>query len=123
MISFVFHGVWDRKRSTMSVILILVILAVFTTGIAAGAVLALIAAAIRREERAYSFTRVAPDPLSAGARIIYGAYTRSDDHAKKDLQKDPDLIDTWQSANSQIEDTYKLMGPPPSDDGAGGEDD
>jgi len=107
----------------MNIILILVILAVFATGIAAGVVLVLIATAIRREEHAYSLTRAAPDVVSAGARVIFGVYTRSADHAKTDLQKDPDLIDTWQSANSQIEDTYKLMGPPPSGDGAGGEDD
>jgi hypothetical protein len=34
----------------------------------------------RREDRDYTLLGAAPDPISAGARVIHGVYTRADEY-------------------------------------------
>lgn len=104
----------------MAVILIVVFLVIFAAGVSAG-IVALVATGIRREERAFRLTRVAPDQLGHGTRRITGLYVRSTDPGAHHLQEDPTLNSAWVSANSQIENTYKLMGPPPSEETDGEE--
>jgi len=106
----------------MDAVLIVVTLAVFATGIVTGIVLIVVATAIRREERDYRRTGAAPDVAARGVRRLAGFGVHSADHAAHDLRKDSALNNTWLAANSQIEDTYKRMGPPPSGDAAGDQD-
>jgi hypothetical protein len=96
----------------MDIVLIIVASVVFIAGVAAGAVLILVAHAIRREEREFSLIGRASDPAVRGARRIMGVRTARD-RATKDLQRDSWLSNAWQSTNSEIGDSYRLMGPPP----------
>jgi hypothetical protein len=36
----------------------------------------------RREDRDYTLLGAAPDPISAGARVIHGVYTRADEYMR-----------------------------------------
>jgi hypothetical protein len=107
-----------RRLICMDIVLIIVASVVFIAGVAAGAVLILVAHAIRREEREFSLIGRAPDPAVRGARVILGVRTARD-RASKDLQRDSWLNNAWQSTNSEIGDSYRLMGPPPSDEISG----
>ena len=102
----------------MNTAVIVVIIAVFIVGVAAGLVLVLVATAIRREDREFSLSRAAPDHVSRGARRLTGFGGR----AAGDLQEDSHLSDEWLAANSRIEDSYKRMGPPPSGEVSGPQD-
>jgi hypothetical protein len=53
------------------------ILAIVLGGIALGAI-AIVAAAIRREERRFSLNRAAPDVLTRGARMLIGVGSRGE---------------------------------------------
>jgi len=53
------------------------ILAIFLGGIALG-VIAIVAAAIRREEHRFSLGRTAPDFLTQGARMLIGVGSRGE---------------------------------------------
>lgn len=106
------------------ILLIIAVSAVFVTGAIAGVVLIFVAAAIRTEERAarsrtYRSVLLADEPpgaMSRGVRRLTGI-----GHAAEEgLQHDVDLENNWNSANSEIENTYKRMGPPPPADPAGG---
>jgi hypothetical protein len=114
-------GFGKKVRILMGALIFITILIAFAVGLAVG-VIAVVAIAIRREDRVYNLSGTAPDRTAHGARRLTGMYPQSAEHAAKNLQHDRVLGEAWQSANSQIEDTYNLMGPPPSGDDRGGRD-
>jgi hypothetical protein len=89
-----------------------VLIAVFVTGVIAGVVLIFVVASFNREERAYSLKRSPPDQVARGTRLLTGTGRRADG-ARNRVEGDKALNDTWISTTSQIEDNYKLIGPPP----------
>ena len=107
--------------NSTAAIVVIATFAIFIVGIAVG-VLVLVSVAIRREDREFSRSWGAPDHVSRGARRIMGVGVRASGNAVDDLKENPFLSDEWLSANSRIEDTYKKMGPPPSGEDTGQQD-
>ncbi len=70
------------------------VLIIFVVGAAAGAALAVImvvSAGIRQEEREYSLTRQAPGRASQGTRLLTGLYVRQRTDAPLGANDRPDL--------------------------------
>jgi hypothetical protein len=60
----------------MTALIALVAICLFAAGLAAG-IVAVVALAVRREERNLTLTRAAPDPVTCTGRWLTGLYVRA----------------------------------------------
>ncbi len=70
----------------MAVVVVLIGVAIFLSGIVAG-IIGLVAVAVHREERAHTLTGAASDSITRAGRLLTGLYVRGLDPAPVDREK------------------------------------
>jgi hypothetical protein len=64
----------------------------------------------RREDRQHTLLGTAPGPLSAGARVVHGLYTRSDEYMRSLLARDGEAASAGERGNQRTDTEQQEVG-------------